>query len=78
MSHDLKADAERKRILARVREQEKRTGAKLIGKAAPKPVKRGVFRKDKGASGVTKRKGTAVINVMSGRDTKRTVKRVVQ
>ncbi len=65
-------------INARVKAEQERTGKNLIGKAAPKPVKRGGSDfVTETSSAVIQKKPTAVINVIRGSETREKVERAL-
>lgn len=75
-----KLRAIRDRIDKRISDIEKRTGKKLKGKAAPKPIKRGgsAFGRPSKRKVVIQKKPTSVIGVMAGRETRLKVGRALQ
>lgn len=71
--------AERARILNRVRAEERRTGAKLLGTPAPKRIRRGKFKEPITPSKqVLQKKPSTVINVITGRKTRLQVEKAVK
>lgn len=72
---------ERERILQRVRGEQRRTGAKLLGKPAPRKVRRGkssVAKKTGANRTVIQKTPTAVINVLRGSETREKVRKATE
>lgn len=75
------SSATSERIKKLVRAQERRTGAKLLGKLAPKKVRRGknfAAKPTGGGKTVIQKKPTALINVLSGSEIREKVRRATE